>query len=84
MKKVGKTLSALLVMALMVSGCGAAEEKKQSAVTSGGSVQTESAKKEGQAMNLKDAFGKDFKVGKSRIYTVSDVAIDHLCFFLKS
>lgn len=27
--------------------------------------------------------GKDFKVGKSGIYTVSDVEIDHLCFFLK-
>lgn len=27
--------------------------------------------------------GKDFKVGKSGIYTVSDVEIDHLCFYLK-
>lgn len=63
LKKAGKTLSALLAAALMVTGCGAAEKPKQAPATSGGSVRTESEKKEGQAMNLKDAFGKDFKVG---------------------
>ena len=63
LKKAGKTLSVLLAAALMVTGCGAAEKPKQAPATSGGSVRTESEKKEGQAMNLKDAFGKDFKVG---------------------
>lgn len=28
--------------------------------------------------------GKDFKVGKSGIYEVEDVEIDHLCFYLKN
>ena len=79
LKKAGKTLSALLAAALMVTGCGAAEKPKQAPATSGGSVRTESEKKEGQAMNLKDAFGKDFKVGVAvNPYQLKDQEISKL------
>lgn len=62
-KKAGKIVSVLLMTAVMLAGCGETGEVKKPEPASGSGAQTETQKKEGNAMNLKDAFAKDFKVG---------------------
>lgn len=79
LKKIGKTVSVLLTAALLVSGCGTTEGQKQPVAASGGSVQAGTEKKEGDAMNLKDAFIKDFKVGVAvNPYQLADKDISKL------
>lgn len=62
-KKAGRMISLLLATAVLMAGCGGADDVKKQGSASGSGAQTETQKKEGNAMSLKDAFAKDFKVG---------------------
>lgn len=71
--KAGKILSVLLMAAVLMVGCGGAENGTKKETVSGSGARTETQKKKGNAMVLKDAFAKDFKVGVAvNPYQLSD------------
>lgn len=62
-KKAGRLLSVLLITAVFMAGCGGTEKVEEQRSASGSGARTETQEKKGNAMNLKDAFAEDFKVG---------------------
>lgn len=62
-KKAGRLLSVLLITAVFMAGCGGTEKETEQRSASGSGARTETQEKKGNAMNLKDAFAEDFKVG---------------------
>lgn len=61
--KTSRIVSVLLMIAVLTAGCGSAEKVTKQESASGSGTQTEMQKKKGNAMNLRDAFAKDFKIG---------------------
>ncbi len=62
-RKAGKIVSVLLIAAVLLSGCGASGQPEAPTAAPDSSTGEKEQQKKGNAMNLKDAYEKDFKVG---------------------
>lgn len=62
-RKAGRIVSVLLMAAVLTTGCGGTEKVTKKENASGSGARTETPERKGNAMNLKDAFANDFKIG---------------------